>query len=132
VCYKSNSLKSQFILEVNFFSGWSKTRDGPWPDPTRAYFWPAVNKRPTRLQHGYLPTQPKAIFFAPKGKKLNNLIFLRGIFEIQTQTINGWPNPTRVKTFDPDPSLSCLDRMPNWNHMTTLTLFLPNRKMSLF
>jgi len=24
-------------------------RDGPWPDPTRAYFWPAVNKRPTHL-----------------------------------------------------------------------------------
>jgi len=30
----------------------SVIRDGPWPDPTRAYFWPAVNKRPTRLRPG--------------------------------------------------------------------------------
>jgi len=40
-------------------------------------------------------------------------MFLGEIFQIQTQTINGWPNPshknwpdpTRVKNFDTDPSL---------------------------
>jgi len=29
------------------------------PDPTRAYFWPAVNKRPTCLWPGYFPTRPE-------------------------------------------------------------------------
>jgi len=67
------------------------------PDPTRAYFWPAVNKRPTRLQPGYFLTWPEEIFFDPKGKKLKKSTFLGEIFPIQTQTINGWP--------DPDPSL---------------------------
>jgi len=43
------------------------------PDPTRAYFWPAVNKRPTRLWPGYFLTRPEEIFFRPEGKKLNNL-----------------------------------------------------------
>jgi len=38
-------------------------RDGPWPDPTRAYFWPAVNKRPTRVL--FDPTQSN--FFWPEG-----------------------------------------------------------------
>jgi len=84
------------------------------PDPTRAYFWPAVNKRLTQLWPRYFPTRPKAIFFDPKGKKLKNSMFLGEIFEIQTQTINGWPNPTWPepqkltwpgKIFDPDPSL---------------------------
>jgi len=84
-------------------------------DPTQTYFWPAVNKRPNRLWPGYFLTQPKEIFFDPKGKKLKNLTFLGEIFKIQTQTINGWPNltrstknwpkPTWVKKFDLDPSL---------------------------
>jgi len=55
-------------------------------DSTRAYFRPAVNKRPTLLQPRYFPTQPEAIFFNLKGKKLT---FLGKIFKIQTQTING-------------------------------------------
>jgi len=43
-------------------------------------------------------------------------MFLGEIFQILTQTINGWPDPTRpepqkndptrVKIFDPDPSLA--------------------------
>jgi len=91
------------------------------PDPTRAYFWPVVNKRPTCLWPRYFPTRPKAIFFYPKGKKLKNLTFLGEIFQILTQTINGWSDPTRPepqkidptqpgsKFFDPDPSLvECL------------------------
>jgi len=41
---------------------------GMRPDPTRAFFWPAVNKRPTQLWLGYFLTQPNEIFFDPKGK----------------------------------------------------------------
>jgi len=32
-------------------------------EPTRAYFWPAVNKTPTQLWPGYFLTWPEAIFF---------------------------------------------------------------------
>jgi len=88
------------------------SRDGPWPDPTRAYFWPAV-KRPTRLRPGYFPTQPEEIFFDPKGKKLKNLTFLGEIFQIQTQTINGWPDPTWVKNFWPGPITTWKERQTN-------------------
>jgi len=80
------------------------------PDLTQAYFWPAENKRPTRLRLGYFPTRRD--FFDSKGKKLKNLTFLREIFQIQTQTIYGWPNPSHKKLtqpgskiFDLDPSL---------------------------
>jgi len=45
-------------------------------DPTRAYFWPAVNKRLTRHRPGYFPTRTEVIFFDLKGKKLKNLTFL--------------------------------------------------------
>jgi len=72
------------------------------PDPTRAYFWPAVNKRQTRPWPGYFLTWPEEIFFDPKGKKLKNLMFLGELFQIQTQTIDGWPGS---KIIDPDPSL---------------------------
>jgi len=75
------------------------------PDPTRAYFWPAVNKRPTCLQPRYFLTQPEEIFFDPKVKKFKNLTFLGEIFQIQTQTINGWPNPGQKNLTRPDPSL---------------------------
>jgi len=63
------------------------------PDPTRAYFWPAVNKRLPRLWPGYFPTWPEEIFFWPEGNKIEKLTFLGEIFQIQTQTINGWPDP---------------------------------------
>jgi len=95
---------------------WSKAgqtlspRDGPWLDPTWAYFWPAVNKRPTRLWPGYFPTRPEAIFFDPKGKKLKNLMFLDEIFQILTQTINGWPD----KKFWPGP-ITTVDTFFIWN-----------------
>jgi len=69
------------------------------PYPTRAYFWPAVNKRPNHLRPGYFLTRLEDIFLDPKGKKLKNLTFLGQIFQIQTQTINGWPDPARVKIF---------------------------------
>jgi len=110
--------KSILVSKSLYFS-WCFLEMGP--DPTRAYFWPTVNKRPTRLWPGYFPTRPEAIFFDPKGKKLKNLTFLEEIFEIQTQTINGWPgltrpepqkiDPTRPgsKIFEPDPSLMFSD-----------------------
>jgi len=63
------------------------------PDLTQAYFWPAVNKRPTRLWPRYFLTQPEEVFFWSEGKKLKNLTFLGEILQIQTQTINGWPSP---------------------------------------
>jgi len=63
------------------------------PDPTRAYFWPAVNKRPTHLWPGYFLTQLKENFFDPRGKKLTKFDVFRENFQIQTQTINGWRDP---------------------------------------
>jgi len=82
------------------------------PDPTHAYFWPAVNKRLTCLWPGYFSTWPKEIFFDLK-EKIEKFYILEEIFQIQTQTINGWPNqtrpepqkidPTRVKNFWPGP-----------------------------
>jgi len=59
-------------------------------DPTRAYIWPAVKKRPTHLWPGCFLTQPEDIFFDLRVKKLKNLMFLGKIF--QTQTMNGWPD----------------------------------------
>jgi len=41
-------------------------------------------------------------FFYPKGRKLKNLTFLGDIFEIQTHTTNGWPDPTRATKIWPD------------------------------
>jgi len=78
------------------------------PDPTRAYFWPAVNKRPTWV----LSNPTRSNFFLPEGGKLKNLTFLGEIFQILTQTINRWPDPSKKKitrpgskNFDPNPSL---------------------------
>jgi len=81
-------------------------RDGP--DPTRAYFWPATNKKLSRLwpQDCLTPVlsdPTRRDFFDPRGKKLKNLTFLGEIFQIQTQTINGWPDLNRVKNFWPGP-----------------------------
>jgi len=77
-------------------------RDGPWPD--LSLLLTAVNNRPTRLQPKYFPTWPEEFFFDSKGKKLKNLTFLVDTFQIQTQTINGWPNPTRATKNWPDPT----------------------------
>jgi len=53
---------------------------------------PAVNMRPTRIWPGYFSTRSKEGFW-PEVKNLKNLMFLGEIFQIQTQTINGWPGP---------------------------------------
>jgi len=87
---------------------------GPDPtDPTRAYFWPAVNKRPTCLRPRYFATRPEEIFFDLKGKKLKNLTFLGEIFQIQTQIINGWPDPSHKKLTRPDPGHNNLNPDPS-------------------
>jgi len=56
----------------------SNCRDGPWPDPTRAYFWPAINKRLACLW-----PDPKR-FFWPERKKIETIDIFRG---------NLFPNP---------------------------------------
>jgi len=89
---------SFLFYQNNFYKRWALTR----PDPS-LLLTRSNNKRPTRLWPGYFLTRPEEIFFAPKGKKLKNLTFLGEIFKIQTQTINGWPDPTRVKNFWPGP-----------------------------
>jgi len=82
-------------------------RDGPWPDPSLL-----LTRSKTRLWPRYFLTRPWRDLFDPKGKKLKNLTLLGENFQIQTQTINGWPNPSHQKLtrpvskiFDLDPSL---------------------------
>jgi len=95
---------SNVLYKLFFWLFWCIVEMGP--DPTRAYFWTAINKRPTCLWPGYFPTQPEEIFFDPKGK---NLTFLGEIFRIQTQTINGWPNPSHIKLTRPYPESKKFD-----------------------
>jgi len=84
---------------------------GPGPDLTRAYFWPTVNKRPDpSMTAGYFLNQPKEISFEPKGKKLKQLGFLGEIFETQTQTKDGWPEPKQQKV-----DLRCVKNF-TWSH----------------
>jgi len=101
------------------------------PDLTRAYFWPTVNKRPTRLRPGYFPTRPEEeIFFDPKGK---NLTFLGEIFEIQNPNHKWltWPDPSHKKLTQPNPGQKFLTRTHYYSILLTLhvlfickTLFL--------
>jgi len=77
------------------------SRDGPWPDPTQPYFWPAVNKRPTCHWPGYFLTWPKDIFFDPKGKKIEKSSKPKPKPEPQKIDLT-WPGS---KIFDLDPSL---------------------------
>jgi len=91
------------------------SRDGHRLDPTRAYFWPAVNKRQSSLQPGYFLTRPKDIFFDTKGKKLKNLTCLGEIFQIQTQIMNGWPNPSHQKLTLPNPGQKFLTQTHHYS-----------------
>jgi len=82
------------------------------PDPTRAYFWPAVNKRPTHLWPGYLLNGPKR-FFWPEGLKIFNFDLFTGNFPnpntnhrwlprpVSTRATKNWPDLTQVKKFSP-------------------------------
>jgi len=98
-----------FILDWKRICWMSKTwdRDGPWRNMTRAYFWPAVSKRPFWLD-------PKRFIFYHKGRKLKILGFLGEIFQTQTQTKDGWPYPTRVKHFWPCP----ITNLGDWKFLT--------------
>jgi len=67
------------------------------PDPTQAYFWPAVNKRPTHPQPRYFPTRPEEIFFSPKGNFFEKFDIFRGNFP-NSNPNHKWltqPGPTR-------------------------------------
>jgi len=73
------------------------------PDPTRAYFWPAANKRLTRLWHGYFLTRPDPKrFFWSKGKKIENFDIFRGNFTNS--------NPSHKWLTRPDPGQKFLTR----------------------
>jgi len=55
------------------------------PDPTRAYFWPAVNKKPTRLWPECYLTQNAKGFFDPKCKIFEKFGITGEIFHTQTK-----------------------------------------------
>jgi len=70
------------------------------PDPTRAYFGPAVNKRPTCLWPGHFSTQRD--FFWLERKKIETLSIFRGNFpnpnhKWLTRPTKNWP--TRSQKF---------------------------------
>jgi len=78
------------------------------PDLTQAYFWPAENKRPTRLRLGYFPTRRD--FFWLEGKKIEKFDIFKGNFPNSnpnhiwlTQPKPQKIDPTRVKNFWPGP-----------------------------
>jgi len=99
---------------------------GPRPDLNRAYFWPAINKRPTCLWPGYFLTLSDPMrFFYPKGNKLKNLGFLEEIF--QTQTKDGWPDPTR-----PNPSYNLPDPGQNFWPRPITNQYTPGSDLGYF
>jgi len=91
-----------------------QSRDGPWPDSTWAYFWPAVNKRPTCLWHGYFLTQPKEIFLTRR-ENLKNLTFLGEIFQTKPKPLMA--DPTQVKNFWPWPITSSIQSIKQFNFL---------------
>jgi len=74
------------------------------PNPTRPEL--TLDLQKIRGQPGFnrgtFRPDPKQ-FFYPKQKKIENLTFLGEIFQILTQTRNGWPNLTRATKNWPDP-----------------------------
>jgi len=61
-------------------------------------------------------TRPEDIFFDPKGEKLKNFTFLGEIFQIQTQTINGWPDMTRTEPQKIDLTYNLGQNFLTWTH----------------
>jgi len=82
------------------------SRDGPCPDPIRAYFWPAVNKMLTRLWPRYFSTRPEEIFLIRR-EKIKKFDIFRGNFP-NSNTNHKWL--TRL-----DPGQKCL----TWTHHYT-------------
>jgi len=62
------------------------------PDPTRAYFWPAVNKGPTLDWPGYFLTLPDEIFSLPVGEKMKNWDFWGKFLRLSAR-----PDPTQPR-----------------------------------
>jgi len=96
-----NLVISQFGLEMGF-------------DLTQAYFWPAVNKRPTRLWSGFFLTQADEIFFIRRAKNWKIWDF-KGKFSNakpkskmadMTRATKTWPDSTQVKKIWPRPITS--------------------------
>jgi len=99
------SIKVIFVISLyQLFNDDVQTLHIPFkldPDLTRAYFWPAVNKRPTQLWRGYFLIQPKNIFLTRRAKNWE----IRDSGEnFQTQTKDGWPNPSSKNLTWPNPS----------------------------
>jgi len=67
---------------------WRSWEIGMGPDPTQAYFWPALNKRWTCLWLWYFLTQPDEILFIQRENVKKNWFIVKGI---------GWPNPSNKK-----------------------------------
>jgi len=77
------------------------------PDPTGAYFWPKVNKRPTRLWPGYFLTRPEEIFLTPREKNWKIWHFYGKFSKFKPKPF--WltrPNLTLATKNWPDPSIA--------------------------
>jgi len=74
------SVSNEVNHDRHFFKFWL----GPWPDTTRAYFWPAVNKGPTCPWPGYFLIRRD--FLTQKGKIWN-------FGEKFSRFRGGWPDP---------------------------------------
>jgi len=77
------------------------------PDPTRGYFWPAVNKRPTRV----LSDRIQRYFFWPEGKKMEKFDVFRGNFP-NSNPNHKWltrTNPSHKKLTRPGSKILDLD-----------------------
>jgi len=104
----------------------------PWPDPTRAYFWPAVNKRPTRLWPEYFPTQRD--FFWPEGQKIEKIDIFWGNFPNSnpnhkwlTRPDPGqkfWPGPITNKRWLPWVIFSGVHTAPDYHIQLSIVLIL--------
>jgi len=88
-------------------------------DPTQAYFWPAVNKRPTHLQPGYFPTQPEEIFFLTQREKIEKFDIFRGNFPISNPN-RKWltrPEPQKIDPTRPDPGQKFLTQTHHYQRV---------------
>jgi len=84
-------------------------------NPSRAYFWPAVNKRP-----GYFLTRPEDIFFFDPKEKIEKSEIFKGNFPNTNQRWLTWPDPSSKKLtplrsnfFDPSLLQSIVEMGPD-------------------
>jgi len=78
-------------------------RDGPWPDPTPAYFLSAVIKKPTCLWPRYFFEPTSREFIWPEKEKIEKFGMFRGNFPNLDPNQKSLNRP--LKIFDPVPSL---------------------------